>query len=314
MKPLVRQTPGTALRVRTDDDVLLDGFLRQPDAHTASSAHPAGDAVDLCLLVHGTTANFYAGGVLERFSETAFQHGVATLRINTRGHDVVTVSRGGGQRGFAGAAFECVAEGSLDLDAWLAAGAQLGFRRIVLVGHSMGAVKSLLYGCRATVPTELVGVLAVSPPRFCHAHWQSHPRAEAFRSDYVRASQCVAEGQYEQLLRVSQPLPLLITAAGFLEKYGPEDRYDYVPHLAAVQRPTHILVGAESVAGSPAFAGLPEQLAQATREPPLAPLHQATPSPTPRLTFEIVPDADINYTRAPEAPFHAFWRRFVTRS
>jgi len=76
-------------RVETADGIWLDGLFEPAAAGTRP-----GDA---CLLVHGTGSNFYAPGVLEVFARQARDAGLATLRINTRGHDGLGTLRGRGE-------------------------------------------------------------------------------------------------------------------------------------------------------------------------------------------------------------------------
>jgi len=272
------------VRVTTDDGCLLDGVLQRPEAPTES-----GLPVDAFLLVHGTGSNFYTHGVLETFAHQAVAAGVPALRINTRGHDQVTAIPGvkGSQRG--GATYENIADCRLDLAAWIALLAGRGYRRIVLAGHSMGGVKAAFTLAHEQHP-EVAALLIISSPRFVHAKFHAHPRAEAFRADYARARQLVAEGQPDQLMRITQPLPLLITAAGFLEKYGPEDRYDLLRFLPRSQRPTLVILGSRSAEQSIAFDGLAEEIKTLT--------HQH-----PHLSLRMVEGANINYTGCYEAPF-----------
>jgi pimeloyl-ACP methyl ester carboxylesterase len=285
------------VRVETTDGVWLDGLL-EPGATTPPWP------LDACLLVHGTGSNFYSPGVLEVFARQARAAGLATLRINTRGHDGLCTlrSRSGSRPG--GAAHELIGEAPFDLTAWLdwlvahwpVAG---GHPRVVLVGHSMGAVKSLLL--QAQSPHAAVRrVVAISPPRFHHATWQRHPQGKLFRQDYQRAAEMVARGEGHSFFTARQPLPYVTTAAGYLEKYGPEDRYDFVPHLPKITSPTLLLVGERSEQESPAFA---ETVSVLQHDPRLA----------GKVTMQRVPQADIGYRHDPEAPWRGF-RDWITAS
>ncbi len=75
-------------RVATSDGLLLDGALRIPSG-------PRGhQPIDACLLVHGTGSNFTAPGLMEAFANQASAAGIASLRVNTRGHDLMALARG----------------------------------------------------------------------------------------------------------------------------------------------------------------------------------------------------------------------------
>jgi len=257
-------------RVTTDDRVVLDGALAGPAVAVEDSL-----PVDLFVLVHGTGSNFDAPGLLEMFASQAVAGGTAVLRINTRGHDGVPDER--------------VSECRADLAAWCRFASERGHGRIVLVGHSMGGVKAV----HAAAHEELSGLTAIvgiSPPRFCHRRLFDHPDGGDFRADFVRAAEAVDAGRGGELLEIRQPRPMQITAECFVDKYGPADRYDLVQHLPAVRCPTLVMLGELSVASSPAFAGLPEDLAT------LAEVHGS-------LAVEVIEGAGINYRADPREPY-----------
>jgi pimeloyl-ACP methyl ester carboxylesterase len=268
-------------RVETTDGLVLDGALRRP---RKSGQLP----VDAFLLVHGTGSNFYAPGVLETFTSQALAAGTAVLRVNTRGHDAICSipARGGSVKG--GATYERIADCALDVGAWVGWLEARDFARIIVVGHSMGGVKAIDSQARAPHPA-VRGIVAVSPPRFAHERLSTGPLGKAFVAEFSRASQLAADGQGETLLAVTQPIPFVATAAGYLEKYGPENRYDYIPRLSRLQCPVLILIGSESIRTSAAFQGSPEAIAAA-----------AVPS---TVVCQIAEGANINYTGCDTLPF-----------
>ncbi len=271
-------------RVTTEDGMQLDGVFQQSEPGEARRK-------TALLLIHGTGGNFYGTGILSRIADEAVQHGYPVLRINTRGHDLAALLPGphGPVRG--GAAFEHVAEAPFDIAAWADWLSLRGCQRVVLVGHSLGGVKALRSQALAPHPA-VIGVIGLNPPRFSHRQFQADPRCTPFRRDYAEAERLVAEGQTERLLHVTQPLPMVITAAGYLEKYGPGDPLDYVPLLPRIGCPQLILLGGHCVETNPAFDGLSETLTAVRNS---------------SLTCELVAGADVNYRNDPSEP----WRRMA---
>lgn len=272
-------------RVITEDGLPLEGLL-QP-----GTSSETGFPVSALVVVHGTGSHFYAGGLLECFARQAQDAGLTVLRVNTRGHDLVTRISGRQGTVWGGAAYETISDCRQDLAAWIGCLAERGHSRIGLVGHSMGAVKAIYAQAHDRHPA--VGcVVGLSPPRFFHERFVSHPACEPFRADLQTAHALVEQGHGDQLMRVRQPLPLLLTAAGFLAKYGPHDNYDFLKHLPNVNCPSLILVGSESVRTSPAFAGHPDDLRQFLAE-----------HPAQHLTFELLEGADTGYSTCQDQPF-----------
>ena len=257
------------IRAKTGDGVLLDGSLQRSDGVDNSSSST------VWLLIHGTGSNFYSGGVLQTFAEQLARGGHSVARINTRGHDVISSHSGG-------AAFESVSDCVHDLRAWVDELIRRDFSRVVLVGHSMGGVKAIF--SQAHDPhSSVVAVVGISPPRFCHAEWQSSPQAAPFREHFCRATELVESGRGGELMLVQQPLPLWLTAAGFLAKYGPHDEYDFIPLLPRLTCSTLLIVGTASVASSPAFESVPEAVRQLQTS-------------QPHLHLKLVPGANTGYS------------------
>ena len=238
----------------TRDGVRLDGMLQMPS--TSSTWPVAG----LCF-VHGTGGNFYASTLFDALAERCLQCGCAVLRVNTRGHDGISnaVTVKGGRR--LGAAYEVVDDCRHDLLAWVDFLKERVGARVGLLGHSLGAVKCL-YALAHEDTLSVERVVAVSPPRLSYSWFCGNPEGTAFLETYQRAESMVQAGQPTALLDVKLPLPFAIAAAGYVEKYGPDERYNYLRFLTSVRCPVLLTLGEIEVAGNMAFRGAPEAIAE----------------------------------------------------
>jgi alpha/beta superfamily hydrolase len=242
------------VQTTTRDGVRLDGTLQTPAAATAAALGLDG----LCL-VHGTGGNFYSSTLFDAFAERLLQLGCAVLRVNTRGHDGVStaVTGRGGRR--QGAAYEVVDDCRHDLAAWLDWLRQRVGPRLGLLGHSSGAVKCL-YALAQEPQTPAACVIALSPPRLSYSWFCAGPQGGEFLNEFSRAEGHVRAGQAATLLDVRLPLPFLITAAGYVEKYGPDERYNYLRFVAGVPCPLLVTFGSLEVENNMAFRGAPQEL------------------------------------------------------
>lgn len=281
------------VRVTTADGLWLDGALSRPLVPL-----PSASPIDACLLVHGTGSNFYAPGVLEAFANQARSMGIAALRINTRGHDGISSIHGARRSIRGGATYEHVAECIDDLHAWLEFLGSEGYSRIALVGHSMGGVKSA-YTLAHRFHASVRALIMISSPRFNHEWYQIHPAAAAFRETFQRAQTAVAEGRPGELIPMTQPMPFLATAAGILDKYGPENHYDWTRLLPNVPCPVLYVLGTESPRQSIGFDGVPDALAE------LALTHR-------HIEFSLVEGANTNYSELQKVPFDRAWEWLKT--
>lgn len=244
------------VQTTTRDGVRLDGMLQMPIA-TTSRAWP----LDAVCCIHGTGGNFYASTLFDDLGARCLEQGVAVLRVNTRGHDGVSnaVTTRGGRR--LGAAYEIVDDCRHDLAAWIDLLKQRVGPRIGLIGHSLGAVKCL-YALAHEPELQPACVIAISPPRLSYPWFCTSPEGPAFLETYRQADALVQAGQPSALLDVKLPLPFIITAAGYIEKYGPDERYNYLKFVRSVRCPVLVTLGELEVADNMAFRAAPEVLAE----------------------------------------------------
>lgn len=266
------------VQVIARDGVRLDGTLQAPSAEVRGK-FPA----DVFLLVHGTGGSFYSSSLFDSLAERFLEHGSAVMRINTRGHDLMSTAATteGGRR--QGAAYEVVDDCRHDLAAWIEWLGTRGYSNIGLVGHSLGAVKSI-YALARESHAAVAFLVALSPPRLSYSHFCASAEGLEFQETYGRAEQHVRAGQPATLMEVKTPLSFVVTAAGYVEKYGPDERYNFLKFVDRIPCPTLITFGGIELESNMAFCGLPDLLA------PIAAAHG-------RMQVDVVPEGDHFYTR-----------------
>jgi dipeptidyl aminopeptidase/acylaminoacyl peptidase len=236
------------VRVTTTDRLRLSGYLRTPAASVQHSL-----PVDLVLCLHGVGGNFYNPSFFDKMGDELLARGCAILRVNTRGHDEAYLD--GGRQ--LGSAYEIVDDCRLDVTAWMDFATERGFRAMALWGHSLGAVKTV-YFLGVQDDPRIVCALASSPPRFSNATYRASSDGPRFETDIARAQQLLADGQPEVLLETRVPMERRFAARTYLDKYGPNTRYDYFQHLPNVRKPLLLTVGSLE-ADNVSFAPLVEQ-------------------------------------------------------
>jgi pimeloyl-ACP methyl ester carboxylesterase len=232
------------VHVTTRDNVPLDGYLRTPSGVTRHGP------LDLVICHHGVGGKFYNPSFFDRVGDALVERGCAVLRVNNRGpDDAFSV----GARAF-GATYEVVDECRDDFGTWLDFVEARGFRRIGLWGHSLGAVKTV-YFLSVQDDARVVCAVASSPPRFSYAMYAAAEASQQFLSAMERAQALVADGRPNELVDATVPVRRRFAARTYLDKYGPDARYDYMAHLARITRPLLLTVGSLE-ADNVSFAGL----------------------------------------------------------
>jgi pimeloyl-ACP methyl ester carboxylesterase len=202
---------------------------------------PSESRSDLALVfVHGVAMNFYLPPLFV-FGQELATLGFHCFVINTRGHD--WISRAGNLARFGGAAYETLEDCLPDLDGALDYLEQQGYRRFGLIGHSLGAIKSIIYqGTRRR--SDVAGIVSCSAPRQFYS--ERAARQPGFRELIEKAEGLIAEGKGEELLSVGVGAnPGIFTARTHVNKYGRDDNNDCRPYAKRLGCPILALVGGE---------------------------------------------------------------------
>ena len=229
-----------------DNERLHGALLTAPEAQS-----------DLALvLVHGVAMNFYLPPMFA-FGQELSQRGFRSFVINTRGHD--WISRAGNLTKFGGSAYENLEDCLADLDGALDFLKQRRYRRFVLIGHSLGAIKSIIYqGTRQR--DDVVGIVSCSAPKQFYS--ERIARQPQFRELIERAEAMVADGRGEELMSISVgATPGIFSARSHLNKYGKDDRNDCRPYAKLIGCPLLATVGS---AEPPFFHEYAQEIVDAT--------------------------------------------------
>ncbi|HEY2840203.1 MAG TPA: alpha/beta fold hydrolase [Pirellulales bacterium] len=277
------------VNVETDDSLRLDGALRFADDLSAAADESAQQlaqdgaalGVDAVLMLHGAGGNFYSSTMMASLAGRFVSLGIAALMANTRGHDGISTTTAPVGRRVQGAAYERVDACRHDVSAWLGWLESRGYRRIGLLGHSLGAVKAIYSQAHDARP-RVAWLAALSPPCLAHSRSLSDRRGAEFAEDFARATELVRQGRGESLLEIRFPMPYVVSAESYVDKYGPEERYSILKHIDRVACPIVVSYGSAELPTSAAFREMPELLPAA--------------APQARLQITLVAGADHFYT------------------
>ena len=243
------------VRTTTADQVRLDGAL---EAATVDSG--SAQQLDAMILLHGVGSNFYGSILMESLAAAFVQAGITALRVNTRGHDMVSTARCGDGVKRVGAAYEIVADACLDIAGWVDFLVARGHQTIGVLGHSLGAVKACYAQAHQPHP-QVACLIPVSPPRLSCAAFRESADSGRFLQSLGEAESLVAAGRPDELFLSRFPFPTLMSAACYVDKYGPAERYNVLKFVDRITCPSLYVFGqAEVEQGGIAFAGMPEAI------------------------------------------------------
>lgn len=266
--------PVELVEIRTSDDVPHGGALAKAKAMGGTRRF------DAVLMMHGAAGAFFEP-FYRNFSTALVDRGVATLRANNRGHDVI--NRGNGRGRLLGMALEAIEDCTTDWDAWIGFLAGRGYKRILLFGHSLGAVKSAYY--LATQPDERVtGCVLASPPHLNTERMLASERGPEFAAIIERAKALVAAGKPDELMPTTFPRNSFSGAQAYLSKYASGAKFDVLELAVKIPCPVLALTGENELVDAN-FRDHPAGYAAASKR-------------KRDLDFVVVPNGDHYYTLA----------------
>ena len=224
------------VRLLNDDGLRLDGAFYSP----TREINQVG-IVDGLLLIHGSRGNFYDGAT-KSMAEDLSAQGYACLALNTNAHDTAWYDPN--SREFKGNAFEVLDATCIDIRAGIDHLAERGYQNIGLLGHSMGAVRVVYYAANHN-DSRVSTVMPVSPVRLSYSYFMESEDSEEFGANIDIAQQLISSGEPHALLRVGHPIPQLFSANSFLDKHGPEEKYNLINHAYKIRIPMLTLNGSQ---------------------------------------------------------------------
>lgn len=124
--------PVLLTKVKTRDGEILEGIVILPKKKSETAL----------IWLHGLSSKFYSSQTLiKELSESCTKAGLGYFKFNNRGNNIVVR----GEKGLLGAGFEKFTDCVLDIQAVIRLAKSLGYKNIILAGHSTGANKALYY-------------------------------------------------------------------------------------------------------------------------------------------------------------------------
>jgi pimeloyl-ACP methyl ester carboxylesterase len=233
------------VRTRTADGLALEGLWSEPAAGAQGAA---------LLHIHGFAGNFYANPFVDELGRAVTARGHAFLTVNTRGHDAVaeihrrTADGSGYTPG--GAAYEDFTACVTDIGVWLDVLGERGRDRVVLCGHSAGALKAAHYQA-ARQDRRVRALVFLAPPDVLGL--QEAGFGARWAEDVRQATEWVDAGQGDRLMPAgASRYPVSArTYLSYLSPTGAGNIFDFTSPaarfetLARLRQPLLAVMGSE---------------------------------------------------------------------
>jgi len=139
-------------KTETPDGITLDGIYVPPKRKSKTAL----------IWIHGLSSRFSSGQTLiQELSSGCKKTGIGYFKLNNRGHDIINRD-GSDKKFFQGAAYERFEDCLTDIKSQIALARKIGYKNIILAGHSTGANK-ILYYIYKTKDRRVKGLILVGP-------------------------------------------------------------------------------------------------------------------------------------------------------
>ncbi|MFY9463139.1 MAG: alpha/beta fold hydrolase [Candidatus Sungiibacteriota bacterium] len=207
--------PVLLTKIKTRDNVILDGIAVLPRRRSDTAL----------VWIHGLGSSFARNQTLiKELSGQCVKNRIAYFKFNTRGHDIVNRNASKGDTLY-GAGFEKFEECVSDIRAMIGYTRKLGYKKIILAGHSTGANKSLYYLYK-TKDRAVKGLILLGPVNDIAAGRKKFGKTELARG--VKIAEKLFQRNPEALMPQSYGIS---SAARFLSMFRQETNEDTFPYL-----------------------------------------------------------------------------------
>ena len=179
----------------------------------------------LVVHLHGWCGNFYENEFVQVVGRTLSENGVSFFALNSRAHDYKCDLRVKTKDGFTsktgGGAVDDFYSSAIDLESTIKYFKKLGYKRIVLQGHSTAAQKVLYYA----IEKKHKDIILLSAGDIHSEITKGNANSAKV---FAEARKLVKAGKGDQYLK--EPLwGLVFTAEALINGYGDNETCDYFP-------------------------------------------------------------------------------------
>ncbi|MCX8074449.1 MAG: DUF1749 domain-containing protein [Clostridia bacterium] len=200
------------------------------DGLKLQAAHWYNDNKDICVVaIHGMSGNILENYFAHVWGNELIENNIGFIYGHTRGHshlnDIVTIN---GDFKRIGTTYEIFDECIYDIDLWIKKANELGYKKVILLGHSLGCNKSIFYLYNSYLnKTNIVdGLILASAPDLRGKLQSSISNYDELINE---AENNIKNGDHRKLLSKSIYNWYNLSSATFISLYGKESNCNNMP-------------------------------------------------------------------------------------
>ncbi len=228
------------INVITEDNIRLNGLYSLGDKTKSA-----------CIFIHGFTTDFYSHQFYHSITDKLKKQSNAVVFAQTRGTGIQTeFLKTDGEGVFIGSYYEKLSEAHLDVSAFIEFLTKEGYKEIVLVGHSLGTIKSVRYLFEGRHKDKITKLILLAP--FDKNAFMKIKAPGKWHSFVEKAKEKINEGKGREIVPVPEWEDYPVSYETFYSWYEQSDlsciwdfyRKDYnFPILQKIKIPVKVILG-----------------------------------------------------------------------
>ena len=190
-------------------------------------AHFDSGERDICVVFnHGMTGSITGSYFATVWADKLNENGVGFLAVNNRGHDIMNdMEKPDGTSVRLGTAYEKIEDCVIDFACGIEKARELGYKRIILSGHSLGCNKSIYYYSQKKPDIEGI-IMASMPDMFAY----EDSMGEGYRERLLKeARNNISEGNPSKLVEIEGVSWVPMSSETYVNWYSEGSALDNIP-------------------------------------------------------------------------------------
>ena len=204
------------VRIKSNDGIEMPGILYTPKDYSEN----------ICIHVHGMNGNFYENRFVDVLADTYTENGYSFLTFNNRGRDFITELIKDDDFTLIGGSLERFQDSLFDIQGAIDYVKKLGYKNIILEGHSYGCNKVLYYYNK--IEDNSIKKIVLLAPCDIPEESKKFLSSDEYENAVRESEELVQKGRDMELINYSVMANGKVAAGTFYYDFLPDGENDFI--------------------------------------------------------------------------------------
>ena len=204
------------VRIKSVDGIEMPGILYTPKDYTEG----------ICIHVHGMNGNFYENRFVDVLADTYTENGYSFLTFNNKGRDFITELIKDDDFTLIGGSLERFQDSLFDIQGAIDYVKKLGYKNIILEGHSYGCNKVLYYYNK--IEDNSIKKIVLLAPCDIPEESKKFLSSDEYENAVRESKELVQKGRDMELINYSVMANGKVAAGTFYYDFLPDGENDFI--------------------------------------------------------------------------------------